>query len=221
MLSNITFKHRLIGAIFLISLAVIIIPALLDTPKVDTLSSADSLPQAPLHAAWEELDKIEYSFTELAQNEELQPVAELSPPTEPVVETAVQAPVIEQAQIEPVNNSIPASEIKSEPKPELKPELKPEPKPEPAVIASTEKLITNNTWAVQLGAFSKVANAQALAKRLEAKGYSAYLEEMSDLKLTRVLVGTKPNKQQATELLTEIDKSMQLKGIIVKFNPKG
>ncbi|MFA6037074.1 MAG: SPOR domain-containing protein [Legionellales bacterium] len=216
MLSNLTFKHRLIGAIFLISLAVIIIPALLDTPKVDTLSSADSLPQAPLHAAWEELDKIEYSFTELAQNEEAQPVVELSPPTEePVLETAVQAPVIEQALIEPANNPAPATA------PEIKPELKAEPKPEPAVIASTEKLITHNTWAVQLGAFSKAANAQALVKRLEAKGYSAYLEEMSDLKLTRVLVGTEADKQQATELLTEIDKNMQLKGIIVKFNPKG
>jgi cell division septation protein DedD len=68
MFSNITFKHRLIGVIFLVSLAVIVIPAIFDTPTVDTLSSAGSLPVAPSHAALEELDKIEYAFSELTHD---------------------------------------------------------------------------------------------------------------------------------------------------------
>jgi DedD protein len=226
MLSNITFKHRLIGAIFLVSLAVIIIPALFDTPRVDSLSSAESLPEAPLQAAWEELDKIEYTFSELPAAEELAlaPVetpSEIEPTPEIVAVVAPQHGAGSTPNSESTHNS-----EKPAPAPESKlavasihipgPQVE-----EPVVIAATEKLIVENAWAVQLGAFSKPENAQALVKRLQDKGYDAYIEEMASAKLTRVLVGIKENKQQASELLTELDKDMQLKGIVVKYNPKG
>jgi cell division septation protein DedD len=241
MLSNITFKHRLIGGIFLLSLAVIIIPALFDTPRVDDLSSAES-PEAPLQAAWEELDKIEYQFSELAQTE-VKPEPELTRQT--TTETLSSAPQIiedpaqEIAAVSPdviVDHSRSSSPSPS-PVPSRGPQhpiTSPEPKkPQPqvistaapivqetAVVAATERLIAAEGWAVQLGAFSKKTNAQALANRLQAKGYEVYLEEIASSKLTRVLVGTKADKQQAAELLTELDKNMQLKGILVKYSPQ-
>ncbi len=228
MLSNITFKHRLIGAIFLVSLAVIIIPALFDTPRVDSISSAESLPEAPLQAAWEELDKIEYTFSELPQAEELELAS---------VEQQQLIQMPSQPQPTTIPNTVPNPEpMPSTPTPVPNPEPIPAPAPAPnsapmpsttsqipetVVISATEKLILDHAWAVQLGAFSKPENAQALVKRLQDKGYDAYLEEMASAKLTRVLVGTKENKQQAAELLTALDKDMQLKGIVVKYNPKG
>lgn len=235
MLSNITFRHRLIGAIFLVSLAVIVIPAIFDRPKVETLASG-SFPQAPLQAAaLEELDKIEYSFTELIAPETVTPVVEQAPvepafiepalassesapaPTEPVhvaavvPETVVPETVAPEA---PAPAPAPASEVVSIPA-----HGEVIPKAEAPIVAATEKLITQHAWAVQLGAFSKVANAEALLKRVQAQGYTAYIQHMPDTKIARVLVGTAPDRQQATELLAEIDKTMQLKGIVVKFNP--
>lgn len=242
MLSNITFKHRLIGAIFLVSLAVIIVPALFDTPRVDSLSSAQS-PEAPLQTAWEELDKIEYTFSELP---EVEIVGQIPAESAVVVHETMAEPtpeIVAEASPEIVNmsaehgsTSAPAPAPMPAPKPELTP-IKPSVMAEssqpahiqipasvpaePAVIAATEKLIQSEGWAVQLGAFSKIENATALAKRLEEKGYDVFLEEMTSAKLTRVLVGTQSNKQQANDLLTELDKNLQLKGIVVKYNPKG
>jgi DedD protein len=234
MLSNITFRHRLIGAIFLVSLAVIVIPAIFDRPKVETLASG-SFPQAPLQAAaLEELDKIEYSFTELIAPETVTPVEEVAPvepafiePTLASSESIAPAP----ASTEPVSvatvvpetvtpetvvpeTSTPAPEVISIPA-----HGEVIPKAEAPIVAATEKLITQYAWAVQLGAFAKIANAEALLKRVQAQGYTAYIQHMPDTKIARVLVGTAPDRQQATELLAEIDKTMQLKGIVVKFNP--
>lgn len=223
MLSNITFKHRLIGAIFLVSLAIIIVPALFDTPRVDSLSNAQS-PEAPLQAAWEELDKIEYTFSELPAAEELN-----TAPVETVAanESVAVEPFAEEQQLLAAAAPQTMHSTISAPNPEPNPEPQPQPAPEPApkavdtiVISATEKIINEHTWAVQLGAFSKIENAKALAKRLEEKGYDAVLEEMAHIHLTRVLVGT-ADKQQATQLLSELDKNMQLKGIVVKFNPQG
>ncbi len=222
MFSNITFKHRLIGVIFLISLAVIVIPALFDTPSVDTLASKESLPQAPQQATLQELDKIEYAFAELTQD--LPPQEEPAVLEEPLDAAPVSQEVVlqETAIQEPVSVSLPATPVEAK-------VIVAQEKPaevvsipasgESSVIATTEKLISDNAWAVQLGAFSKVANAQALLERLQKQGYTAYIQHMSNVNLTRVLVGTKPDKQQASELLAELDKTMQLKGIVVKFNP--
>lgn len=273
MFSHFTFKHRLIGVIFIVSLAVIIVPALFDTPTVDTLASKQS-PQAPAHAAWQELDKVEYAFTELTQKAtaELNPAAVDAPIDSTLTQLAaapLSAPMPavitdevtpaqslpsdvnerQPAQIAIAQTTEPLTVAATTPAPTqtpaaipVTPATKPtvvthtntspakisipargsleNPPAESVVIAATEKLITNNAWAVQLGAFSKVANAQALLERLQKNGYKAYVQHMKDTQLTRVLVGAEQEKQQAVALLSELNSAMNLNGIIVKFNPE-
>jgi DedD protein len=252
MLKNMTFKHRLIGAIFIISLGIIIIPAVFDSPALDTLTVKESLPAEPEHAQWQDLQEIEYSFTELVGDlqaeeghitESLESLAQQAPVNdEPADETIMLAqqsntlaPVVNvtpqsNAPVEAatVATAAPTTAATPTPTPTTTPTTTPVASPKPTiapvqaedVVASTEKLIANNTWAVQLGAFSKTENAQNLVESLKSKGYAAYIHQMADSKLSRVLVGVEADQNKAAALLSELDQSMHLKGILIKFNPE-
>ncbi len=256
---SIAFRHRLIGAIFIISLGIIIIPTIFDKPAVDTLAVKESLPAAPSHEKWQDLSEIDYSFTELVGDLQAEEAAAPAPMPTPEPPTALAQATLETTpiELEPTTASpeplaplviqdVTAPEIKA---PEIKapavsatppsppaaplnlaqypaePRPSPEKKAAPAtaqapatdVIKTAESVIVKNTWAVQLGAFSKSENAEALLKRLQEKGYAAYIEPMTGKSLTRVLVGVEADQKKAAQLLTELDRDLHLKGILVKL----
>ena len=54
--------------------------------------------------------------------------------------------------------------------------------------SGTVKEIKNTTWDIQLGAFSKKENAQALVKKLQAAGFTKYLAYQKSNDLIRVVI---------------------------------
>ncbi|MDP2514480.1 SPOR domain-containing protein [Photobacterium damselae subsp. piscicida] len=116
-----------------------------------------------------------------------------------------------------------------EPKPVVKPEPKPQPKPKPEpkpVVKPQPKpekpaATTSGSWAIQLGVFSNVSNAQALVEKLQAVGYQAHLSPKNPKsgQYVRVIVGPETSKDKLTGQIGQLQKITGLKGRVFKFNP--
>ena len=85
---------------------------------------------------------------------------------------------------------------------------------------AVEKPVTvAGRWTVQLGSFQKSENALALRKRLQAKGYSAFVESgpSAQGEVSRVLVGPLPGREQAKDSAAKLRREMALEGIVVPY----
>ena len=76
-------------------------------------------------------------------------------------------------------------------------------------------------WAVQLGVFGKLENAQDIKRRAEKSGYHAILQTVRDGSAIqyRVYVDPKLDKQAAQKLATEIAKNLGVKGYVTRYYP--
>ncbi len=86
-------------------------------------------------------------------------------------------------------------------------------------VDKTKNVAPNpESWAVQLGSFSDKLNAENLTKKLQAEGFSAYTHtsKTSHGDLIRVLVGPELRRTDAENLLTKLQKQLNLQGMIVK-----
>ena len=74
-------------------------------------------------------------------------------------------------------------------------------------------------WTVQLGSFLKSENALALRKRLQARGYTAFVESGSSARgnVSRVFVGPMPDREQARSSAAKLRREMELEGIVVPY----
>lgn len=116
---------------------------------------------------------------------------------------------------------------KAEPKPEPKPQPKPvEParpaaaKPEPPAPKPAARPAPSSTakvgFAVQIGAFSDAAEAEALRQRLRGAGFSAFTEQVETDRgrLTRVSVGPALDRAEADRLKAQVQAKTGLDGFV-------
>ncbi len=77
---------------------------------------------------------------------------------------------------------------------------------------------TVHAWALQLGSFSKEANAEAMRDRLRAKGYASYVDVLKKPnRITyRVRIGPELDKQQLEKLKAKLVKKEKLTGMVVQ-----
>ncbi|RDH84843.1 MAG: hypothetical protein DIZ80_05100 [endosymbiont of Galathealinum brachiosum] len=106
---------------------------------------------------------------------------------------------------------------------------KPQFKPISDYMESTDSALTINkrikseestvhAWALQLGSFSKEANAKVMRDRLRAKGYASYVDVLKkpDRSVYRVRIGPELDKQQLEKLKAELVKKEKLSGMLVQ-----
>ena len=74
-------------------------------------------------------------------------------------------------------------------------------------------------WTVQIGSFLKSENATALRKRLQAGGYTAFVESGTSARgaVSRVFVGPMPDRAQAKASAAKLQREMALEGIVVPY----
>lgn len=86
----------------------------------------------------------------------------------------------------------------------------------PITIATAPIAASSTGFAVQLGAFSKTADATALRDKLRAAGFSAFTEAVSTDKgtLTRVRVGPVLNRAEAEQLKAQVQSKIGIAGIV-------
>ncbi len=122
---------------------------------------------------------------------------------------------------EPVAAAKPA--VKPEtPKPAPKPEPKPEAKPaapapaKPVAAVPAAPAASSVGFAVQLGAFGKAEDANALRDKVRAAGFSAFVEQVRTDKgtLHRVRVGPVANRAEAENLKAQVASKVGVAGMV-------
>ncbi len=75
------------------------------------------------------------------------------------------------------------------------------------------------SWVLQVASFSKEENAQELKRKLQQKGYKAFIKTVKAGASTssRVYTGPKLNKTQLAKDKKAIDKAYKLKSVIVRY----
>lgn len=193
-------KQRLVGAVVLIALGLIFIPTILDfsQDEPNPLASRE-MPEAP------DVMKMEVLPLEI-WSERIDPKIDDS---HRIVETPVAA-----VESGPVEDSIPAVEVK-------------EPStPEPVVTAVPEKIESKPVipgaamaWVVQVGSFGDEPKAFALRDRLRAAGHATFIErfQAGSGVTYRVKVGPVLMRSEADKLKDMIAAEVKLNGLVMQY----
>lgn len=229
---NILLKQRLIGAIVLISLAVIFLPMLFSGKGEQEQKFESSIPSEPAY----EIKSPQVSVPLPLPSKTLEKV----PLREPVVkEDALEAKPDVQTVItdsKPIAGHKPSAE-----KPSQHTDLQEKPaaeapqsvaasKPEPTTQASAKKdtaaasrtpIKPSNVtgWVVQVGSFSKKANAEKLRDRLRKMGMASFVAtgKSDNKKVYRVRVGPEISRADAEKIQAKIKQKTKLNGLVMKY----
>ena len=189
-------KQRLVGAIVLVSLAVIFIPVILEGPRDEWASRDHTIPAPP---------GLDYTAPAMLPIPAAEDAQDDKAPEQPV-ETPVAAPTAAPGQI-PV--PLPVAEARPEP-----PKKTVEARPAEALKAG---------WYVQVGSFGQSDNAGRLRDRLAAAGVDAHLQTVGSGKdvAYRVLAGPSGSRATAEKLQASLATAHKLKGIIIGIDTAG
>ena len=189
---NLLLKQRLVGAIVLISLAVIFLPMLLDgTNGRGNSRLVDQMPDAPEY----QFEALEIPL-QLPQSEPRKPIerkAEKSAAESEKIAVA-KKPATAETLVAPA-----AVEKQSAP----------------------SNVGDGGDWVVQLGSFSSVDNAHALRDKLRKSGFTAYVETLKSSKgiSYRVRVGPVESREKAELQKERISSKLELDSIVMPRSP--
>lgn len=203
-------KQRIIGALVLVSLAVIFVPMMFDEPHSERESTSIKIPEEPPFPEVETpepdiADAPAYHLEESDSGEQQSvvpaPSFEESPQEVSEVEApeSAPAPVVEEPEV--------SQQETSEPEPE-------EPVREEDAAEFTRSL--EGAWVVQLGSFGSADNARNLRNKVRDKGYNSHLQQVTrgDAELTRVFTGPFAEKTEAEKAKQVLDKAFGLNSLV-------
>lgn len=210
-------KQRIIGALVLVSLAVIFVPMLFDEPHSERTSTTIKIPEEPpfpeVEAPESELEPapsygLESSESDLAAPPSAQDadspgyrILEESPGQEAVSESSDTGQIGNDDAQESVNAPAETTEQSSE---SATPEA-----------AEYERSL-EGAWVVQLGSFGNSDNARRLRDQVREKGYGSHLQEVvrGDTTLTRVFSGPFASKSEAESAKRALDDAFGLNSLV-------
>ena len=204
-------RHRIVGAIVLVTLAVILLPLILDEhpnstiastssgtpePEVQSVKLADNSTSGAEKVVVKKLT-LDKSTTGTRLSEPT-PDSKLSDSNKPVAQTRVATKKVETATSKPV---APVTESK----------------PVQVAESHSSKIASQAHWAVQVGTFSNQANVRRLKKQLEQHGFAVMFK---DIKLkqgnaVRVRVGPYASRASADKAQDKIKQDIGIKGVVV------
>ena len=210
-------KERLVGAAVLMAAAVILIPEMLSGP--DRSSRAEPAAQQSRNDTPIKTYTIDLSHSPADQPPPAVIDNRAPPPEEPASAEPATAQPAPGDQAKP---EVPQQSEAVTPPPQTQaPQPTPRPRPQPVVeaptaapparsaereLASSAAAPTSGKWAVQLGTFSKEANAQRLVKELRDRGQGAFVMPVKSGAgtLYRVRIGPMKDRASAEATLREV-----------------
>lgn len=185
-------KQRLVGAVVLISLAVIFIPVILEGPDDEMTPRVQDIPAPP---------QIEY-----------QAEVELPVPARPPGSSAENPATVESPAPEGVVESTPAPAAHKPERPVTAAPVRP---PKPA----SKHTLSAGSWVIQVGSFNQQLNARGLRDRLKKGSFDSHLQEIASGSGTawRVLVGPFESRAAAEKQRARIISEYHLKGLVTRF----
>jgi dihydrofolate synthase/folylpolyglutamate synthase len=202
-------RHRIVGAVVLVALAVIFLPMLLN----DRAPEKESRTTAP------DARTVMLPVTPPRDN----PAGSIVPPeTEKVTEKpgttkTIVVPVEPTTEI-PAAVKAPVVQEPLQPETKTVPETKPVTATKQPTAAVKPAATAGKHWVVQVGAFSQLENAKRLYERLGQKGYSAMLDPPNPAKgkTVRVEVGPYKDSAAAKAAQARIQTEFGIKGVVRK-----
>lgn len=198
-------RYRLIGTIFLVAVAAVVLPMLFDgegvapmqldpVPAIDFDVSPDTSPPADMTPALEARQEL---------TEAIDPDGFATD-----TGTRVGEPVLLEEPADDAPATVAANDAPSTP---LEPTQL-----EPAPLAPTGSELK---WAVQVASLAQAANATALRDRLVGDGYTAFLSNVKrdGQTVTRVAVGPFIDRADAAAEKDELDRRYDVQAAIVRF----
>ena len=236
------FKHRILGAVILVAVAVIVIPIILGDPNAST---ATTYPEADSEAG-EESQVFVSKITPVA--DESQPVQDgtsttnQSASSNPGGEKQQSAESTEAVVLSKLSESIeqregatttttPAqqetkievpkleqAEPKEEPK-KTETEVTDEAPTSPAATDQTTVATDDRGWIVRIGTFGKIENANRISSLLQEKGFEPMTGKVDteNGSATRVWVGPYTTRVEAARVQTRILDATGEKGLITAY----
>lgn len=93
--------------------------------------------------------------------------------------------------------------------------------PQPSIALPKNKAARSSAqgdWAIQLGSFSEVANANNLVDDLKSKGFKAFTEsDRNNKSRHRVLIGPEVDRETADAIVAKLYQQHHMKSIVVRY----
>ena len=217
-------KQRIIGALVLISLAVIFVPMIFDEPHSQRKSTSITIPEEP---PFPEVDMPEEptgdSVGYEVSSDAVTPASGdtgQSPGFRIVEDESAQAKTLPEQGESVQNASVKQPEIaETQPAAEQQQASKTEETPaKPAEEKAEFTRTLEGAWVVQLGSFGNEGNARRLRDNVIEMGFGAHLQQFAsgDKTLTRVFSGPFVNREDADQAKAKLDKKFGLKSLVTK-----
>ncbi|MHB8426775.1 MAG: SPOR domain-containing protein [Acidiferrobacterales bacterium] len=199
-------KHRIIGAVVLVALAVLLIPFILRDHKAK--------PQTAPPVATTASSGIE-AVAPVPPPLPMTPGGNVPPPATPAAATpsaVAPAPVVAPQPAQP-----PAAEAMPAPVPRPMPEVVPVHERRHPPVNHAVRVARG--WIVQVGAFSRRQNALHVRETLEHKGFRAELDRVriGNRRGVRVRVGPVRSRREARILEAHIARQTGIKGVVLMY----
>ena len=208
-MDNISLTQRIVGAIVILSLAIIFIPALLETDRLDPgKSKVSPIPEIP-----REISTIVFQLNEKNgkfEGEGLTASEELT--NEVTAAIANSANEVEIGSVDKSDKAFVAETSKSDAS------TKSDPMEAPQASMQSADDGKQHSWMLQLASFKDEQNALKLRDTLRKKQYVANVDErkFSSGSLWRVRIGPVLSKDKIFEMQALLEKEMNMKGLIVR-----
>ncbi|MDH3327257.1 MAG: SPOR domain-containing protein [Gammaproteobacteria bacterium] len=202
-MENISLTQRIVGAIVILSLAIIFIPALLETDRLDPGKTGNSpIPEVP-----REISTIIFQLNESNgkfEGEGLTASEQLTQEVTREIATSANEIEITPSASQSSNNSQEHSKSLAA-----------------EVVASPQSVIDDgkqHSWMLQLASFKDEQNALKLRDKLREKQYVAHVDErkFSSGSVWRVRIGPVLSKEKILKIQALLEKEMGMNGLIVR-----
>ncbi|PVY78236.1 DedD protein [Tamilnaduibacter salinus] len=221
-------KQRVVGALVLISLAVIFVPMLFDEPRQERTTQAVDIPEEPdFPEVSQPGDSSDTANTTSSAKEPPDFKLEERPAKEALPETPESGDDGEPASGEPASETVAASEnvagtsdTDSVDSPDSEGGAAgPESSAQQASASASEfSEVLEGGWLVQLGSFGNRGNATGMRDRIREAGYDAHLQqiERGGTTLTRVFSGPFASEAMAKEAKQSLDEAFSVNSLVIQ-----
>lgn len=184
-------KHRIVGLAVIISIGVILAPAIIrkSNQRIDAKTRTTfHIPKKPLHPKVVVKEK-----EEVFKSVKIAHVSLDLPKPHPVTTIAKAKPIIQTKTLATQEKTLPAPENKATPK--------------------------SKTYAVQLASFTQRKNAKSLVDKLQKEGFKASYNQAKSKStghnIYKVIVGSVKERDKAKQLKKQLAKATKLQGIVI------
>lgn len=213
------FQNRLVGAVVLVAVGVIFLPALLDGDKKYNEDQFAAIPLVPKPGDEQEIESIapiEQTTTPSTPSEGASEamLSEAVTGVEQSTATTPQPPTVVPVTppVQPVQPVQPIPPVQPTPAPPVQP---------PAPPVQETKPPKGEAWVVQLGALKNAAKVEEIIAKMHFSGYPVYTVPARPVagQMTRIYIGPSASKSELQAILPHLKELTGLQGEVRAYKP--